>query len=470
MAERRSYVIGGHSDGEMFTPIDKLSEALGENTTETCNTYNMLKLTRHLFCWEPRAEYADFYERALWNHILASQHPETGMMCYYARLRSGSRKEYNTPCDSFWCCTGTGVENHAKYTDSIFFHDNQKGLYVNLFIASELDWKAQGVKVRQETRYPEQGASRLVLSCRQPVELSLHVRHPWWAKEGFEIRLNGQKYAERSAPASYVTVTRTWTSGDTLDIVMPMRLHTEGFRDNPRRVAFLYGPIVLCADMDPQKPLPATLANLAGAVAALRPVTGKPLTFAGSAGSFQTVEPSTITLTPYYQMHGERRYMVYWDALTPDQWQNRTRAWQELAARTVDRVCPHQAQSEREHKIQGEHTATGDWQGHGWRHATDGGWFSWEVRVLPNKPQQLQVSYWGSDNGNRVFDILLDGQRIAAQRLQNNRHNTLYEEIYPIASELSKGKERMTVRFQAQRGAIAGGVFGVRVLKERQKD
>ena len=392
------------------------------------------------------------------------------MMCYYARLRSGSRKEYNTPCDSFWCCTGTGVENHAKYTDSIFFHDNQKGLYVNLFIASELDWKAQGVKVRQETRYPEQGASRLVLSCRQPVELSLHVRHPWWAKEGFEIRLNGQKYAERKRAGK---LRDRDAHVDQRRHARHRHAHAAAYGRFSRQSAA--GRFPLRADRVVCRHGPAkTAARHAGQPGrcrgGARPVTGKPLTFAGSAGSFQTVEPSTITLTPYYQMHGERRYMVYWDALTPDQWQNRTRAWQELAARTVDRVCPHQAQSEREHKIQGEHTATGDWQGHGWRHATDGGWFSWEVRVLPNKPQQLQVSYWGSDNGNRVFDILLDGQRIAAQRLQNNRHNTLYEEIYPIASELSKGKERMTVRFQAQRGAIAGGVFGVRVLKERQKD
>ena len=144
MVKERSYVIGGHSDGEMFSPKEKLSQALGPSTTETCNTYNMLKLTRHLFEWDPRAEYADYYERALYNHILASQNPETGMMCYYVPLRSGSRKVYNGFDDSFWCCTGTGVENHAKYGDSIYFHDGDKTLYVNLFIASELSWTGEG--------------------------------------------------------------------------------------------------------------------------------------------------------------------------------------------------------------------------------------------------------------------------------------------------------------------------------------
>ena len=128
----------------------------------------MLKLTRHLFCWDPRVEYADFYERALYNHILASQNPETGGMCYYLPLRSGSRKHYNSPLDDFWCCTGTGVENHAKYGGSIYFHDGDRTLFVNLFIASELDWKAQGVKIRQETRFPDQEGSRLVVTCDVP--------------------------------------------------------------------------------------------------------------------------------------------------------------------------------------------------------------------------------------------------------------------------------------------------------------
>ncbi len=152
VVEHRSYVIGGNSDGEMFTATNRLWQ-MGPSTTETCNTYNMLKLTRHLFCWQPREEYADYYERALCNHILASQNPETGMMCYYVPLRAGSRKNFNSPDQDFWCCTGTGVENHGKYGDSIYFH-NQSQLYVNQFIGSELDWKEKGLRVRQETPVP----------------------------------------------------------------------------------------------------------------------------------------------------------------------------------------------------------------------------------------------------------------------------------------------------------------------------
>jgi DUF1680 family protein len=178
VVRERSYVIGGHSDNEHFTPKERLSQSLGRNTAETCNTYNMVKLTQHLFCWDPRALYADYCERALYNHILASQNPETGMMCYYVPLRPGARKVYNTALASFWCCTGTGVENHARYGESIYFHDGGDKLYWNLFIASELDWKAKGVRLRQETNFPEAGCSRLVVTCGKPIVLSLHVRHP----------------------------------------------------------------------------------------------------------------------------------------------------------------------------------------------------------------------------------------------------------------------------------------------------
>jgi DUF1680 family protein len=195
VVKERSYVIGGNSDGEYFTHKEKLSTAFGECTTETCNSHNMLKLTRHLFMWNPQADYADYYERALYNHILASQDPVTGGMCYYVPLRSGMRKTYGGELDAFWCCTGTGVESHAKYGDSIYFHDATDSLFVNLFIASELNWTEKGVKVRQETRYPDEPCTRLVFTCVTPTELSLKLRHPGWAKQGFEIKVNNEKQA-----------------------------------------------------------------------------------------------------------------------------------------------------------------------------------------------------------------------------------------------------------------------------------
>ena len=474
VVKERSYVIGGHSDGEAFSPKETLSEAFGPSTTETCNTYNMLKLTRHLFCWDPRAEYADYYERALLNHILCSQNPETGMMCYYVPLRSGSNKSYNGPMDSFWCCTGTGVENHAKYGDSIYFHDGGSNLYWNLFIASELNWKTQGLKVRQETRFPDQGVSRLILACEKPVAFSLNVRRPEWATAGFMLRINEETITLPSQPGHFVTITREWKTGDAVEVVTPFYPHTEAFRDNPHRMAFLNGPLVLSAEVKPAKTFPAVVAEEGQILEGLKPLSGKPSTFATDPAIFRVPGQagSAPTLEPFYKMHGQRHYMVYFDQFTPDQWQTRQNEYEaqlaarrELEARTVDSVSPGAEQNERDHQWTGEKTGTGDFGDHKYRHATEGGNFSWVVKVLPGKAQELRVTYWGDDGGNRVFDILVDGVKLATQKLEQNKPGGFYDETYRLSETMTQGKEKITLKFQAHPGAFAGGVFGVRILR-----
>jgi DUF1680 family protein len=323
VTKQRSYVIGGNSDNEQFSPKEKLSQFLSATTTETCNTHNMLKLTRHLFSWEPNAEYMDYYERGLYNHILASQNPETGMMCYYVPLKSGSSRVdktpfgYSTPDDSFWCCVGTGVENHAKYGDSIFFHDGDKTLYLNLFIAAELNWRETGTIIRQETNYPEEASSRLVFTCKRPVELALNIRYPFWAVSGIQIKVNGTVNPIQGKPGSYVPLLRTWKSGDSVDISLPMSLRTEAFRDNPKKLAILYGPLVLCAEVDPLKPFPAITTGLGQISTAIQPVPGKPLTFVGSSTVFRTAGARTgggVTLIPFYRQF-QKPYIVYWDVV-----------------------------------------------------------------------------------------------------------------------------------------------------------
>src|SRR5437867_7099274 len=237
VAKHRSYVIGGHSDGEHFFPVENFSKYLGASTTETCNTYNMLKLTRHLFAWEPSAETMDFYERGLYNHILASQDPATGMMTYYVPLRPGAFKTFSTPEQSFWCCVGTGMENHAKYGDTIYLHDEQS-LYVNLFVPSELDWKDKGLVVRQETRFPEEETMLLALKSRKPVRLAVRIRYPSWSS-GMTVADNGHTDTIRATPGSYVTVEREWKNGDTVAVRLPMRLRVESMPDDPKVMALL---------------------------------------------------------------------------------------------------------------------------------------------------------------------------------------------------------------------------------------
>jgi len=478
VAKERSYVIGGHSDGEAFSPKERLSEALGPSTTETCNTYNMLKLTRHLFGWTGDADYADFYERALYNHILASQNPADGMMCYYVPLRSGMVRGggpngYCTPLDSFWCCTGTGIENHAKYGDSIYFHDGDDTLFVNLFIASELDWTSQGVRISQETRYPEEGTTRLTFTCAKPAHLSVKIRHPYWAVAGFEIVVNGHPVRTESKPGSYTVVTRRWETGDVLEVSMPFSLRTEAFRDNPHRLAFMNGPIVLCAQIDPTLPAPNVVAADDQILAAVQPLAGTPDCFVGSADAFRVVgrpEGCGVTLEPFYKMQGNRPYAVYFDVVQPDGWAAKEQAYLEeqerqrkLAARTVDLVIPGDAAGERAHDLQGENMGDGPYGARHWRHAPDG-WFSWDLKVRPDTAQELWVTYWGSDVGPREFDVLIDGERIATQKLARDKPEEFFDVVYPLSEALTRGKGKVTVRFQAHPGNTAGGVFGCRIV------
>jgi DUF1680 family protein len=474
VTKERSYVTGGNSDGEMFSPKERLSKFLGPTTTETCNTYNMLKITRRIFGWDPKAEYADYYERALYNHILASQNPETGMVLYYLPLKTGVAKTFGTPTDAFWCCTGTGMENHAKYGDSIYFHDGDKALFVNLFIASELDWTGRGLKLRQETRYPNEDRTRLTFACEKPTEMTLYVRHPYWAVSGIEVAVNGQAQTVSSRPGSYVSLNRSWQNGDAVDVRMPMTLRTEAFRDDPRKLAIFYGPLVLCAEIESGRPVPAIVAGENAIVSHLRPVSGKPLTFVTYPDVFRVTGSQAgreLTLIPLFRQY-KKPYIVYWDVLSEAQWAARLaeiraeEARQKaLEAQTVDRVLIGDGPSEQAHGLAGEKTGAGPYAERHWRHAVDGGWFSYQMKVLDGRPMRLLCCYWGSDVGPREFDILIDGRKIATQKLNNNRPEMFYDEIYPIPDELTKGKAKITVRFQAHPGNMAGGVFDCRVLK-----
>ncbi|MCC6142214.1 MAG: glycoside hydrolase family 127 protein, partial [Candidatus Hydrogenedentes bacterium] len=250
VVQHHLYAMGGHSDDEHFGPPDQLSERLGEKTAETCNTYNMIKLTRHLWDWFPIVEKADFYERALYNHILASQNPEDGMVCYYMPLKPGHFKTYSTPFDSFWCCTGTGMENHVRYGEFIYA-TRPEGLYVNLYIPSELNWQCRDATVRIETTFPESEEITLHFAAKKPQTFTLYLRIPGWAANLPEVTLNGEKLNAVAAPGSYLTISREWREGDTITLRLPMALRTEPMPDNPSRIAFAYGPLILAADLGP---------------------------------------------------------------------------------------------------------------------------------------------------------------------------------------------------------------------------
>lgn len=324
VAKHRSFVIGGHSNGERFNKIEYSSASLSEGSTETCNTYNMLKLTRHLFSWEPSADLIDFYERGLLNHILASEDPETGGTCYYVPLKSGAFKTYSNRDSSFWCCTGTGYENHAKYPDSIYFH-NDNSLWVNLFIASELKWKEKGLTLTQATKYPDEETSTIALKLDKPVKLALKVRYPSWAKKGMSIAVNGRRQVVDGQPGSYVTIDREWKDGDTINLQLPMSLYYEAMPDDPNMIALLYGPLVLAGDFGnkgltekhrygtsapdlfelPPVDIPIFVGNVNDVIPKIKKQEGN--TFV----TMNLGDPNDVKLIPFYKAHNVR-YAVYW--------------------------------------------------------------------------------------------------------------------------------------------------------------
>jgi hypothetical protein len=294
---------------------------------------------------------------------------------------------------------------------------------------------------------------------------------------GFEIRVNGDKPADSPISGSFVTIARTWKSGDRVEIALPFYLDSEEFRDNPNRRAFLHGPLVLCAEVHSERPLPAVVTAGGKVFDGSQAVPGKPSTFQVSPDVFRFLgqnEKQPVTLEPFYKMHGDRRYIVYWDQLTLARWQTRLDEYnaalareKELEARMVDRVNLAERGGERQHGFQGEKTETGAFNDRRWRHATDGGWFSYTLKVLPNRPQELLVTYWGSDAGGREFDILVDGQKLATQKLENNRSGQFYDQTYPLPRELTGDKTSVTVKFQAHPGRTAGGIFGCAILKAK---
>jgi uncharacterized protein len=244
VVERRSYATGGNSDGEHFFPAGEFRSRLqSAKTMETCCTHNMLRLTRALFLDAPAAPYADYYERALFNGILASQDPDSGMMTYFQATRPNYVKLYCTPEDSFWCCTGSGMENHAKYGDSIYFHDTDS-LYVNLFMASELHWREKKLHVVQITRFPEEAATEFVMRMKAPTGMKLKLRHPGWCGR-VEISINGRDHGVSESPGSYIEINREWRDGDVVKLGLPMQLRLEPLPGVPDIVALMYGPIVL---------------------------------------------------------------------------------------------------------------------------------------------------------------------------------------------------------------------------------
>jgi len=504
VVQHHSFATGGHGKDEYFGNPDILSDRVDGRTAETCNVYNMLKLTRRLFSIRPDAHYADFHERALFNHILASIDPEDGRTCYMVPVGRGVRHEYANMFRSFTCCVGTGMESHALHGYGIYYESGDR-LLVNLYVPSIAEWGAAGVKLQMDTDFPEGELARLMLTLQSPKEFTLALRRPYWVGEGFAVKINGEAVSEEviaplrdvpesgrqvanrplQRPGSYVELKRVWKSGDTVSLTLHKTLRLEPLPDNPRRVAIMWGPLVLAGDLGPEErrgrgrsdrykqPRVPVFAAAERLVAEwLQPVPNK-------NGHFRTEgvgREKDVDFVPFYRLH-RRTYAVYWDLFTPSEWEVKAAEYaaererqRKLELATVAYAQPGEMQPERDYNYQGADDARiTRVEGRPGRRARS--WFSFDLPVEPSHSMALVVTYYSAERrrGPARFEILVDDERIAEQEITGSSPARFFDIEYAIGANLVKAKKKVNVRFQAIEGNSVASVFGVRMVRADTK-
>jgi DUF1680 family protein len=512
VTQHHSYASGGHGLAEYFGPADQLSPRVDGRTCESCNVYNVLKLTRRLFSIRPDAFYADFHERALFNHVLASLDPQTGRSSYMVPVGRGVQQEYQDMLQSFTCCVGTGMENHALHGDGIYFESGEPAnpkLWVNLFAPSTIDFPIAGVNLKMDTGFPDGENATMTLDIGAPKKFTLAVRRPSWAGDGFKLKVNGEDVEIPSLaslragsagghnvgtddrllqPGSYVEVVRTWRSGDTIQLALPKSLRLEPTPDNSQVASIMWGPIVLVGDLGPRRDRPGAPAAppVPVLVAAGRPVDDWIVPSPSRTGNFiasqvarvpsQPAPPADVALSPFYRTH-RRTYSLYFDVVTPAEFDSRAaqvvaerERTRKLEAATAGFVQPGDAQSEREFNYQSDPSNRPAPRTNGRSNRGGTGWFSFDLPVDAEQEMAVVVTYLnelGLEPAGGNFQILVEGTEIA--RFQTNSSATgFYDAQYGIPGSLVTGKTKVTVRFQALANGRIGPVFGVRMIRARE--
>jgi len=494
VVNHRSTAFGGNSVREHFNPAEDFSSMIETREgPETCNTYNMLRLTEQLYRRNPDPRYPAYYERALFNHILSSQHPMHGGFVYFTPIRPQHYRNYSQPTECFWCCVGTGIENHGKYGEFIYAHTNDT-LIVNLFIASELTWAERGLKLRQETKFPDEERTQLVLSLKTPQTFNLRVRTPSWVSEGgLTITVNGKLIKQPATANGYATLAREWRNGDRVEIGLPMHTTIEPLPDGSGYVAVLHGPIVLAAKT-PTEPLTDLIANdgrmghrtegallpldrapmLVGETNRLAeqivPVKGKPMTFTAD----KLIQPQTaksLELVPFFRIH-DSRYMIYWRSVTAESYtslvneiETQEKSRLALDARTIDQINPGEQQPEVEHDYRGEGSASGVNLGRHWRDSNQA--FGYTLKSTPNGGGELVITYLASER-QREFDLVVNDQVIATVELKGGEPDRFVDATYKIPDTLVGANGLLRVEFLAKIGSRTGSIYGIRLLRNTQ--
>ncbi|RGK20921.1 hypothetical protein DXD27_21410 [Bacteroides intestinalis] len=493
VVDKHTWVIGGNSTGEHFFPVDQFEKRVpSDGGPESCNSVNMMRLTETLYQDYGRMKMVDYYERVLYNHILANYDPHEGMCTYYTSMRPAHYRIYGTQHHSFWCCTGTGMEAPAKFGKMIYAHQGSE-LYVNLFMPSELNWKDKGVKLVQNTDFPDNNKVVFVINTAAGAHFTLNIRKPHWSTaKKMTVWVNGKKMQLAPNTEGYVQLDRSWSNGDKVEVELTPQVTVEYLKGSDKYAAFLYGPVVLAAKVDnngleeaysfrfpkrtvatleiPMLTAPALIGSLDKIKKAVSRKSDKELVFECSS----EVASTTFELIPFNRIHFNR-YAIYFPLYKQmkdyqavyDQEKKTILENEMLQANTVDHVLIQSPLSESDHKLAGVNMDWGEAYGRSWRHASNGGYFMYQMAVLPDVPQSLYMQFINTDGGARVFDVLVDGKQIATiDRCQpKDIPDLFYYEVVPLPKELLSGKNSVTVKLHAKKNNTVGGLFDIRIVK-----
>lgn len=497
ITQNRSLAFGGNSRREHFPSITSCSDYTNDvDGPESCNSYNMLKLTEDLFRIHPSAQYADYYERTIFNHILSTQHPGHGGYVYFTSVRPRHYRVYSAPNEAMWCCVGTGMENHSKYNQFIYTYSGDS-LFVNLFIASELNWKNKNIVIRQETSFPYEERTKLTVT-KGSSSFKLMFRYPGWVnKDALKILVNGKAINHSNSPSSYICIDRKWQKGDVIEVQLPMRNTIEHLPNVPSYIAFMHGPILLGAKTGTDdlrgliagdgrfgqypggKLLPVDQApiliedNIDNIGSKLVPIKGEPLNF---KLNIKMVNPIDVKLEPFSKVH-DARYMMYWLTLTNKGYQAYMDSLSVIEKEkiildklTLDFVAPGEQQPETDHAMQQENSKSGNANQEFFREADSGGYFSYELKTNEETNLSLIVRYWGAEWGGRKFDIYIDDEKLLTEDNTRRWNQSKFHDIrYDIPNSMLQSKNTIRVKFQSVEGNKAGGVYFVRLVRKNEK-
>lgn len=484
----RTVTIGGNSVREHFHPADDFSSMVeSEQGPETCNTYNMMRLTEMLYQTNPQTAYIDYYERALYNHILSTENSERGGFVYFTPMRPGHYRVYSQPQTSFWCCVGSSMEGNARHGELIYAH-KADSLYVNLFIPSVLQWG--DTQIEQQTAFPDEEATTIIISPKKgKARFVLKVRVPEWAEAGdMSLRVNGEP-REVKAEGGYLTVEGKWKRGDRVTVSLPMGMRAVQMPDGSPYYSFLYGPIVLAADLGtegqtglfaddsrgghiaagpmlPLQDMPAITGDGGDVLSCLHKDADQPLAF--TLSNVYPAKYENMRLVPFYRLH-ECRYMVYWPVISAEELDKRIAALAaeeasraRLEAITADVVACGEQQPESDHFIEMANTTSGADNDRHWRVAAGGGWFAYTMRTGEKTPAAIQLTARTDDPEGTEAVVLADGKQIGTLKLGTTDMTTLAMQL-PGGF---KAGETVKVRIEAAGGRPTPRIYEVRLVTE----